>query len=183
MSVRFVEHRNDDLDGSENASIRRFSIEGVPYEIDLSDENYEKMLGAFHPYVSAGRRVSKARAAGAPRTRRAAVARPAARPVNLDENAAGSNGNGAVQEENLTRDQRAAIREWAKTQGIAVSDRGRLKQQIVSMWDAAQRNGEKLETVSAPSPTRRVVRRRAAAPAGEDKAKANGRKAKEASAA
>lgn len=37
----------DDLDGSDGASTRRFSIEGVHYRVDLNDKNWEEFLNSI----------------------------------------------------------------------------------------------------------------------------------------
>jgi hypothetical protein len=49
----------DDIDGSEGAETVTFSYKGVAYEIDLSDENAQKLEDALEPYVSAGRKVGR----------------------------------------------------------------------------------------------------------------------------
>lgn len=46
----------DDLDGGEAEETVSFSLDGVPYEIDLSKQNAAKLRDAFAPYVGAARR-------------------------------------------------------------------------------------------------------------------------------
>ncbi len=113
MAKRIIHMLIDDIDGGEADETVRFAIDGVQYEIDLSKKNATKMRGAFARYVEAGSKVG--RAGGGPV--RAAAAR----------------GRGPATGD---RDQNRAIREWAQGQGIAVSDRGRIKQEIVDRYHA-----------------------------------------------
>jgi Lsr2 len=68
----------DDLDGSENAETVTFSLNGVTYEIDLSEQNRARLVEALVPYIEHGRRAAqrRRRVPGAPagaRVDRAAV--------------------------------------------------------------------------------------------------------------
>lgn len=47
----------DDLDGSHDANTYTFGLEGVSYEIDLSEKNAEKLRGALAPFIDGARRV------------------------------------------------------------------------------------------------------------------------------
>src|SRR5215207_420916 len=49
----------DDLTGEEAQDARTipFAVDGVSYEIDLTSKNAEKLMSAFEPYISAGRKV------------------------------------------------------------------------------------------------------------------------------
>jgi Lsr2 len=49
-TVRFI----DDLDGSEAAGTITFGLDGRTYEIDLSDENADKLRHALAPYLEQG---------------------------------------------------------------------------------------------------------------------------------
>jgi hypothetical protein len=53
----------DDMDGSKADETVRFALDGVEYEIDLSKKNAKALRAALERYVSAGRRLSKARGA------------------------------------------------------------------------------------------------------------------------
>lgn len=44
----------DDLTGETDARRRKFGINGVEYSIDLTDENYQKLLDLLAPYRAAG---------------------------------------------------------------------------------------------------------------------------------
>src|SRR5690349_17300262 len=48
----------DDLDGTEGARTIRLAVENGEYEIDLNDENVDKLYRALDPYLSHARRVS-----------------------------------------------------------------------------------------------------------------------------
>jgi hypothetical protein len=54
----------DDIDGGEASETVSFSLDGVGYEIDLSDKNAAALRAAVQPWISGGRRVSGRRAAG-----------------------------------------------------------------------------------------------------------------------
>lgn len=111
MATRTVVELVDDLDGKKLANGKgetvQFHLDGVEYEIDLSNQNAKKLRKGFQPYIDAGRRVGGRRRRGG-HTRR----------VNTDID---------------TR----AVREWARSRGLEVSDRGRLPQDIVDQYRAA----------------------------------------------
>lgn len=90
----------DDLDGGEATETVTFALDGVTYEIDLSDKNAATLRDALAGYIGAGRRVSGRRSSGAPSGSRS------------------SSGE-------LTK-----IREWARANGHDVSDRGRISQKV-----------------------------------------------------
>jgi hypothetical protein len=105
----------DDLDGGEAEETVKFGLDGVQYEIDLSKKNASKIREALAPFVGAGSKISRGAVLGGGRT------------------AAVSRGRGAA---TADRDQNKAIREWAQSKGITVSDRGRIKQEIVDRYHA-----------------------------------------------
>lgn len=104
---------SDDLD--ENLSADEtvsFALDGTTYEIDLSDKNAREMRDVFSRYVSAARKVGRGgRASGAGRSR-----------------ATGGR---------MDREQASAIRDWARKNGHAVSDRGRIPASVVEAYEAA----------------------------------------------
>jgi hypothetical protein len=102
----------DDLDGGDAEETVKFSIDGIQYEIDLSKKNANKMRDAIAPYVSAGTKVGRGGVLAGGRS------------------ASRIRGGGG------DRDQNRAIREWAQSKGIKVSDRGRIKQEIVDRYNA-----------------------------------------------
>lgn len=109
QKVTFV----DDLDGTpvdEDGGTVRFSFDGVNYEIDLSTKNAEKFEKALAPYIEAGRKV------------RGGAASPA-----------GSSSPAKKSDPQRLK----AIREWANANGHEVSSRGRIPQEVVDAYDAA----------------------------------------------
>jgi hypothetical protein len=99
----------DDIDGSEAAGTVRFGLDGAHYEIDLSAAHAEELRTALSRYAAAARR------AGGP-------ARPATR----------SGRKAAVNGINNTE-----IREWARTEGIEVKERGRIPSEVIAKFRAA----------------------------------------------
>jgi len=97
----------DDLDGQVAAETIDFSIDGASYEIDLSDKNAAALRDALAPYVGVARRVGRAARPVAGRAREG-------RAVDL-----------------------GAVREWARAQGLQVSDRGRVSAAIQDAYNAA----------------------------------------------
>ena len=98
----------DDLDGGQADDTVTFSLDGVAYEIDLSHDNAAALRDAFAAYVGHARRV------GGPRR---------------------SSGRGATRTANGTNP--AEVREWAKSQGIAVNERGRISAELQATYRAA----------------------------------------------
>jgi hypothetical protein len=101
----------DDLDGGEAEGTVRFGLDGAEYEIDLSAEHAEALRNALAPYVSAARRAPGA---------------AARRPGQSGRRAAGAGAPDPT-----------AIREWARSQGIEVKDRGRVPAELVAKFNAA----------------------------------------------
>lgn len=101
----------DDLDGSDAEGTVRFALDGAEYEIDLNAEHAKELRDALARYVGAARR-----AGGAPK-------RPAARSSSRRASANGVN--------------TTEVREWAKSQGIDVKDRGRIPAELVVKFKAA----------------------------------------------
>lgn len=54
-------HLIDDLDGSDADLTCTFGLDGVTYEIELTEANYQRLQDTFAPYVDAGRRAPAAR--------------------------------------------------------------------------------------------------------------------------
>jgi hypothetical protein len=101
----------DDLDGGEAEATVRFGLDGAEYEIDLSAKNAKALRGALTRYVDAARR-----APGSAARRPARAGRSIARASGTDP---------------------TAVREWAKSQGIEVKDRGRVPAELVVKFKAA----------------------------------------------
>lgn len=124
MARRTVILYTDDFDGTELPEGTRsttFSLNGVQYSIDLSDDNAAKLEEALKPFIEAGTRV------GAP----AGVRRSGARAAGSASRSSSPSGSGRTPED------LAAIREWANSNGYSVGDRGRIKGEILDAYDAA----------------------------------------------
>ena len=118
MAKRTIQMLVDDIDGTEADQTIRFGIDGIQYEIDLSKTNAEKMRGVLARYVEAGAKAGRV-GAPAPRTTPPRRRGPAGRTTATAD-----------------ADQNRAIREWAQNKGIAVSDRGRIKQELIDRYHA-----------------------------------------------
>jgi Lsr2 len=101
----------DDLDGGQAESTVRFGLDGAEYEIDLSDGHAQALRTALAPYVSAARRAPGAAARRPGRSGRRAASAGAPDPTS--------------------------VREWAKSQGIEVKDRGRVPAELIVKFRAA----------------------------------------------
>ncbi|RIT48803.1 histone-like nucleoid-structuring protein Lsr2 [Mycobacteroides abscessus] len=115
MAERILRQLIDDINGSDipegEGERVAFSLRGVDYQIDLSAANVAKFDKALKPYVEAATQV------GGRRGRRAAKS--------------------ASTSDATPKEQLAAIRGWARDQGYEVSDRGRIKAEIVDAFEAA----------------------------------------------
>jgi len=99
----------DDLDGSAAEGTVRFGLDGAEYEIDLNAEHAKALRDALSGYVSAARR-----AGGTAKRPARGGRRGSASGLNTTE-----------------------VREWAKSQGIEVNDRGRVPAELVVKFKAA----------------------------------------------
>ncbi len=98
----------DDLDGSEAEGTVRFGLDGADYEIDLNAKHADALRKALARYVSAARRSTGTRRPG--RSGRRATASG----LNTTE-----------------------VRDWAKSHGIEVKDRGRIPAELIVKFKAA----------------------------------------------
>ncbi|HVV25308.1 MAG TPA: Lsr2 family protein [Pseudonocardiaceae bacterium] len=101
----------DDLDGSTAEETVEFGLDGASYTIDLSGDNAGRLRGALEEYVEHARRAGgRKRGAGRPSAGRAP------RTASAD------------------REQNQAIRDWARKQGMKVSDRGRIPAEVLEAY-------------------------------------------------
>ncbi len=100
--------RTDDLDGSAADSTIRFGLDGAEYEIDLNDEHANSFRHSVQQYIVAARKTGGARRAAGARPRRAA---------------AGADST--------------LVREWARSQGLPVKERGRVPSDLIAQYRAA----------------------------------------------
>ena len=128
----------DDLTGDVADQTVPFSLDGVSYEIDLSDENASELRDVLAQYVSAARRVGG-------RKIRLAVGQSAGSAPSTSD-----------------REESQAIRKWAVANGYAVSDRGRISSEV---REAYHRDGAQPMIAEEPAkaPRKRAARKKVAA--------------------
>jgi hypothetical protein len=107
MAQKVIVQMTDDLDGDEANETVSFAIDGKAYEIDLSEKNADKLRSALHPFMDGGRRLKAVR--GGKTTARGTA----------------------------NRERSAEIREWARSAGIKVNDRGRIPAHVIEQYEAA----------------------------------------------
>ncbi|WP_193606846.1 histone-like nucleoid-structuring protein Lsr2 [Nocardioides lijunqiniae] len=100
----------DDIDGSDATETVVFGLDGTSYEIDLNDKNAAGLRDALSPYVGHAR---KSGSAGGRRS-------------GKKSGSAASNGPSARE-----------VRDWARSNGYTVPDRGRIPADVRSAFDAA----------------------------------------------
>lgn len=96
----------DDITGEPNARTFTFAVESTTYEIDLTEENIAALREALAPWITAARA-----------TRSAQIPTQRSRSDGRDPAA-------------------AAIRQWARENGIQVPDRGRLPVDVREKYEA-----------------------------------------------
>jgi nucleoid-associated protein Lsr2 len=109
MAQKHIVQLIDDLDGVDAEETVSFSLDGTRYEIDLSSDNAAKLRDSLALYIANARRANRygAPSAGRVRTHRA------------------------------DREQTAAIREWARTNGHPIGDKGRIPSQVLEAYHNA----------------------------------------------
>ena len=113
MAQRVQVELVDDLNGEVAQETVRFGVDGTEYEIDLTEENAQKLRSTLSEYVDKGR---KARS--------------------------GRKGQGSQQTGSGNRSKREdtqQIRQWAQDNGYNPSSRGRITQSIVDAYNEAQK--------------------------------------------
>jgi hypothetical protein len=98
----------DDLDGSEAEGTVRFGLDGAEYEIDLNAQHAQALRETLERYIGAARRAPGAR-----------------RPVRGRRRASGSGPDSTE------------VRDWARSQGIEVKDRGRVPAELIVKFQSA----------------------------------------------
>ncbi len=107
MAKQIIHKLVDDLDGGDAEETVKFALDGIQFEIDLSDKNATKLRELLDPYVAAGTKVARGGVVVGGRAAR---------------------GRGVA---TVDREQNKAIRDWARKSGKDISDRGRIPQEIV----------------------------------------------------
>jgi hypothetical protein len=107
----------DDLDGGVAAETVTFGLDGVSYEIDLSDKNAGKLRDEFATWIGHARRSGGRRATGR-------------------RSSSGSSSSSSNSSTSSRRDL-SAVRSWARSNGHQVSDRGRVSAAVQEAYDKA----------------------------------------------
>lgn len=107
----------DDLTGESGARTRVFALDGVAYEIDLSDASFADLRAALKPFIKAARTVPRP-SSDSPRS----TAGTRSRRPRRDTAPAGDH---------------TVIRAWAKANGVEVTERGRVPEATRQAWVAA----------------------------------------------
>lgn len=103
---------DEEVEGSETVA---FGLDGSAYEIDVCEDHAAQLRDAFAPFVGAARRAGRAPAQRRP---------------------SGSRGPGRTAA-TADRNKVSEIREWARSNGHAVSERGRIAQTVLDAYEAA----------------------------------------------
>ena len=101
----------DDIDGSDAVETVSFALDGVDYEIDLSEKHAGELRNAVSLYIGHGRRTVGRRRSG-----------------RRSSSAASANHDGASA---------ADIRAWARENGWDVPERGRVSAEVREAYSAA----------------------------------------------
>ena len=99
----------DDIDGGSADETVSFSLDGVSYEIDLSNKNAKAFRDSFAQYVGQARRVG----------------------------GRASSGRGGRGRRRSGDNRTAEIREWARQNGHKVNERGRIPASVVEAYEKA----------------------------------------------
>lgn len=111
MAKQTIVQLIDDIDGGPADETVQFSIDGNGYEIDLNARNAAKLRDAIAPFVGGARRAT--------RSGTSSYSAPRRRPVRGD------------------REQTQAIREWARSNGHKVGEKGRIPATVLEAYHAA----------------------------------------------
>lgn len=111
MAQKVLVEMIDDLDGSEAGQTVPFGLDGVQYEIDLSDENAASLREELATFIAAARRT------GGRKTTVRASAAPSAE----------------------ERERSKAIRTWALDNNWAIAERGRIPREVIAAYEESQK--------------------------------------------
>ncbi|CAA9355016.1 MAG: hypothetical protein AVDCRST_MAG07-3311 [uncultured Frankineae bacterium] len=100
-----------------------FGFDGASYELDACEQHRSEMQEAFATYVGAARKASGGGSG--------ASARRTSRSSSRSSGGSSSSGGGS------DREQVQAVREWARSNGHKVSERGRLSASVLEAYRAA----------------------------------------------
>jgi len=135
MAVEIIEQRLDDIYRSKGVrkpadTTVEFAYKGRQYSIDLTSGNEREFDDAIEPFLEAATEVTGRRKAGSVKksTPPAASAAPKKK--------------AAAAKSNSTPTEADAIREWARGQGLQVSDRGRIADSVKAAYYAGHPKSE-----------------------------------------
>ncbi|GAA1033257.1 MULTISPECIES: histone-like nucleoid-structuring protein Lsr2 [Amycolatopsis] len=111
MAQKVLVEMIDDLDGSEAGQTVPFGLDGVQYEIDLSDENAATLRQELATFIASARRT------GGRKTTVRATAAPTAE----------------------ERERSKAIRTWALDNNWAIAERGRIPREVIAAYEESQK--------------------------------------------
>ena len=106
--VIIVDDLTGDILSSGEEQTISFALDGASYEIDLSQENADSLREDFKRYIRAARKTGR----------------------DGGTRSMGRRGSG-------DRKDTATIREWAKSNGHVVSERGRIPSSVIEAYEAA----------------------------------------------
>jgi hypothetical protein len=116
----------DDLDGSLNAIPDvEFSVQGVEYKIDLSEDNFHRLIDALRPFIASARHIANGKRIP--------------EPIKDCMKAEKLNSAGAVVSESMRRhtpQELKAVRAWMTDHGIQHRGRGAIHSDIWEAWRA-----------------------------------------------
>ncbi|MDP9394368.1 MAG: Lsr2 family protein [Actinomycetota bacterium] len=124
----------DDLDGGEATETVLFSLDGVSYEIDLSEDNAAALRDAFAQYVGSGRRIGGRSRSGSGGSGGAGGSSGRAQGSRGAGNGRGGASRGAQQS---SGGRTSEIREWARANGHKVNERGRIPASVMEAYEQA----------------------------------------------
>ncbi|MEU4250353.1 Lsr2 family protein [Amycolatopsis sp. NPDC026612] len=133
MAQKVLVEMLDDIDGTPAAHTIPFSLDGVTYEIDLSEDNAATLRDELARYIGAARRTGG-------RKVRVATGRSTTTATDRERN--------------------QQIRTWANANGYDVSERGRLSSEVIAAFEQAQVAEAE---APAKAPRKRAPRKKVAA--------------------
>lgn len=123
MAQKVTVNLVDDVDGGQADETVEFALDGVSYQIDLSNDNAAELRDALSSFVSNARRAGGRKKKPGPRKTGGA--------------AGATKGSASQGSTRGDREQNQAIRDWARKRGLEVSDRGRIPADIVEQYHKA----------------------------------------------
>ena len=111
----------DDVDGGEASETVSFALDGVSYEIDVSESNAAALRDALAPWVGHARRTGgRSGGGGGARAR-----------------SGGGSGGGSGRARGNSKHDLSDVRSWARENGFQVSDRGRVSSEVIAAYEKA----------------------------------------------